>query len=122
MTNSVLRSVISSHWETAVDSIARLLRTPGSTLMTVLVIAIALLLPGLLGKFEGSLEPVAESFQDSTRITLFLLPEVSEQTGLGNNGFHRPPVSLLRPATRGCRGLADWSDAAQLTAGDFSAY
>lgn len=64
------------------ESAERLVRTPGATLMTVLVIAIALLLPGLLGKLDSGLEPVADSFQDSTKITLFLVPGISDQNGL----------------------------------------
>ena len=59
-----------------------LLRTPAATMMTVLVIAIALLLPGILRQLEDNLVPVAASAQDSARITLFLFADVTEQNGL----------------------------------------
>jgi len=73
--------VFSSHWETARDSAARLLQTPAATLMTTLVIAIALLLPGFLRQLESNLVPFVDSLQDSARITLYLHPHTTEQRG-----------------------------------------
>jgi len=81
-TSSYSGTLFSSHWETAKDSTSRLLRTPAASLMTALVIAIALLLPGFLRQIEINLNPVTDNFQDSARITLFLHPDTSEQRGL----------------------------------------
>jgi len=70
-----------NHWLTLQDCIKGLVATPLSSAMTVFVIAIALLLPGLLSLVAGNLETLGSGFRDSASITLFLHDEVPEERG-----------------------------------------
>lgn len=71
-----LRSALLSSWQnhrrTALESVARLLRTPGATAMTVAVIGIALLLPtGLLIAMDN-LRALSGNLGGVSQITLYL--------------------------------------------------
>ena len=85
---------VSGHLDTCCDSLRRLLLTPFGTTMTILVIAIALLLPALLKQLENNLGAIAESFQDSARIILFLDTELTEVMGrrLSEDLLNRFPI------------------------------
>ena len=73
-----MQSAWQNHWRTARESLARLLRTPGATAMTVAVIGIALLLPtGLLVAMDN-LRALSSSLGDVSQISLYLEDDVSE--------------------------------------------
>ena len=73
-----MQSAWQNHWRTARESLARLLRTPGATAMTVAVIGIALLLPtGLLVAMDN-LRALSGSLGDVSQISLYLEDDVSE--------------------------------------------
>ena len=70
------------HKSDAKASLRRILAAPLSSLMTVFVIAVALLLPALLVALNSNLIAVLERFQSETRITLFLLDGLTEAEGI----------------------------------------
>ena len=69
------------HRKIALDSIKRLILSPLSSLMTIVVIAVSLLLPALLFGLNDNLQLILLEFQNSARITLFLDDSVSEPQG-----------------------------------------
>ncbi len=64
------------HVQDAVSSLARLRGTPLPTLMTTLVIGIALALPGALHVLTRNLERLGEGWEQTAAISLFLKSEV----------------------------------------------
>lgn len=70
------------HQLVAVETLLRLLSRPASSLMTWLVIAIALTLPGALLMAIDNLEQLSGSFQESGRITLYLKNSVSDDEAM----------------------------------------
>ena len=74
-----LRSWLDHHRDTAVISGRRLLAEPLQTLMTALVIAIALALPASLYVVVENLQQISGSIENSTRISLFLQPSTREE-------------------------------------------
>ena len=81
-TQGKFAKILASHRKDASRSLRRLLRTPWSSLMTVFVIAVALLLPVLLLLMNANLTVVLDQFQHSARITLYLASDVSESRGI----------------------------------------
>ena len=73
---------IENHKLIAKSSCRRLLASPVSSLMTSLVIAIALLLPALLNGLGNNLSLVLDEFQSSAQIMLYLHDTISEEEGL----------------------------------------
>ncbi len=65
------------HLQGALSSLGRLRGTPLPTLMTVLVIGIALALPGALYVLTRNLERLGEGWEQTAAISLFLKAEVS---------------------------------------------
>lgn len=65
------------HFHNAVSSLVRLRSTPIPTLMTTLVIGIALALPGSLHVLTRNLERLGEGWEQTAAISLFLKSEVS---------------------------------------------
>lgn len=88
-------ALIEAHANVARDCLKQLLNTPLSSLMTVFVIAIALLLPTLVGVFRGNLTVVDQGLTQSAQITLYLLDDITEDEGLqvSNNLLTKPQVS-----------------------------
>lgn len=66
------------HQLVAAETLLRLLAKPASSLMTWLVVAIALTLPGALWMAVNNLEQLSGSFQESGRITLYLVEKASD--------------------------------------------
>lgn len=66
------------HKQDAADSLRRLLATPLSSLMTVFVIAIAMLLPSLVLLINSNLGNLLEEFRGSARLTLYLEEATTE--------------------------------------------
>jgi cell division transport system permease protein len=69
------------HRRVARSSASRLLQTPAASLVTIFVIAVALLLPALLTSLNSNLTNVLAGFQDSAQLTLYLRDSVSESEG-----------------------------------------
>ncbi|WP_028388903.1 permease-like cell division protein FtsX [Legionella fairfieldensis] len=65
-------AVISYHLQAASSSLNLLCRKPLATMMTIIVIAIALTLPALFWVFTDNLEQLAAGWQRSGRISLYL--------------------------------------------------
>lgn len=87
--------VLKIHQRVAGDSARRLLETPASSLVTIFVVAVALLLPSLLSNLNSNLTNVLAGFQDSAQITLYLHSEVTEADGqqVSNNLLTRSVIS-----------------------------
>lgn len=69
------------HQRIAKASASRLLQTPASSLMTLFVVAVALLLPALLFSLNTNLTSLLAGFQDSAQVTLYLQDSVSDTDG-----------------------------------------
>lgn len=71
------------HSTTAIDSLLRLLRTPLQSLMTWLVVAIAVALPAALYVALSNVQNIGYSWQDSSQISVFLHKKVDDQQAEG---------------------------------------
>lgn len=69
------------HRDVAVDSLHRLRVTPLPTLMTLLVIAIALALPGGLFVLLKNAQSVSDGWEGSAQVSLFLTAKTSDDQG-----------------------------------------
>ncbi|MEZ5512080.1 MAG: permease-like cell division protein FtsX [Gammaproteobacteria bacterium] len=69
------------HRDVAVDSLHRLRATPLPTLMTLLVIAIALALPGGLYVLLKNAQSVSDGWEGSAQVSLFLTAKTSDDQG-----------------------------------------
>jgi cell division transport system permease protein len=69
---------IAHHSTSAIDSLMRMLDTPFQSLMTWLVIAIAVALPATLYIGFANLQQLGENWEGSSQISVFLRPEVSD--------------------------------------------
>ncbi|MCW8884345.1 MAG: permease-like cell division protein FtsX [Motiliproteus sp.] len=75
------RSYLRHHLQVAVESLIRLLRAPVATLMTVMVLSIALTLPSVLYVGLKNIQAVSQQWQGVTQVTLYLSAELSEEQG-----------------------------------------
>ena len=73
--------LVKLHRRFARGSAIRLLQTPASSLVTLFVVAVALLLPALMLGLNSNLASLLAGFQDSAQITLYLQDSVSEADG-----------------------------------------
>ena len=73
--------LVKLHRRIARGSAIRLLQTPASSLVTLFVVAVALLLPALLFGLNSNLASLLAGFQDSAQVTLYLQDSVSEADG-----------------------------------------
>ena len=73
--------LVKLHRRIARGSAIRLLQTPASSLVTLFVVAVALLLPALLFGLNSNLASLLAGFQDSAQVTLYLQDSVSEVDG-----------------------------------------
>lgn len=76
-----VESWLAHHQQVAVETLIRLLQNPFSSVLTWLVIAIALTLPGALWMALDNTAQLSNQFQASGRITLYLSPEASLEEG-----------------------------------------
>ncbi|MFQ3172440.1 MAG: cell division transport system permease protein [Oleispira sp.] len=67
-----------NHQMVAVESLEKLLATPASSLLTWLVIAIALTLPGALYMAVNNLQQLSGHFESSGQMTVFLVADIRE--------------------------------------------
>lgn len=78
--SAVLDSWLASHRHNARGSLTRLLAEPLQTLMTTLVIGIALALPAALWVAVDNLQSLGGSWQNTARISLFIDKHASDET------------------------------------------
>jgi len=67
------------HSHSSIDSLLRLLETPLQSVMTWLLIAIAITLPAALFLVFNNLQQLSNSWQDSSQISVFMKKETTEQ-------------------------------------------
>ena len=93
---------LTRHLQVALGSIGHLLRTPLGSLMTVVVIGIALSLPTGLLVVLGNLQQVVGQWEGPASISLFLKPEVSDSQAeeLGRSIRRDEQPALLRVISR----------------------
>ena len=86
-----------SHCHNASSSLRRMAAAPASTVMTVFVIAVALLLPMLLFAAHGSFAALLAEFRDNASLTLYLADHLSEEEALQvrDDLLTRPEVSAV---------------------------
>lgn len=77
-----LRGYLDNHGHTLFASLGRLWRTPVATALTVTVIAIALALPASFYVMLKNLQQLGVVLEDSSQISLFLKPSLSDDTGM----------------------------------------
>lgn len=75
------RSYVSNHRRMAQVSLSRLFEAPLATLMTLLVLAIALTLPGVLYVGLTNVQAVSDQWEGSSQMTLYLGKQLSEVNG-----------------------------------------
>ena len=73
-----LDAYVAHHSTSAIDSLMRLLTTPFQSLMTWLVIAIAVALPAALYIAFANVQQLGESWEGSSQISVFLRPETTD--------------------------------------------
>ena len=74
-----LRAYLRDHARVLLFSLGKLYRTPFSTIMTVLMIALALALPACLYILLSNLQTVTQQWNDAGQISIFLDRDVSNQ-------------------------------------------
>lgn len=79
---SAVKRRLQVHRQVARTSLQRLLAQPGSSLLTIFVIAVSLLLPSLLFLLNANLNQLLLEFRQDTRITLYLTDGINEVEGL----------------------------------------
>lgn len=73
-----MQSILSYHAQAALSSLNLLCRKPFATLMTAIVIAIALALPALFWVFTDNMSQLTSSWKRSGHISLYLKPSLHE--------------------------------------------
>lgn len=76
-----LKRWLQVHQRVARSSALRLLAQPGSSLLTVLVIAVSLLLPALLSLLNANLDQLLVELQQDTQISVYLEETITEPQG-----------------------------------------
>ncbi len=84
------------HSNSAIDSLLRLLETPLQSLMTWLVIAIAVALPAALFVVFSNVQQIGQTWQDSSQISVFLKKDANpnQAQDLRGRWAQRPDVAL----------------------------
>lgn len=112
---------LESHGECAADSLQRLLAAPLASFMTVMVIAIALLLPSLLRQVSQYLGAIDAAFADQAQISLYLSDAVSTAEGreVSNSLLSMETIESVRYLSKdeALEEFASYSDLAGLAAG-----
>lgn len=112
---SPLRSLLASHRRELAASWQRLAKDPLASLMTVTVIAVALLLPACLALVNANLQTVVAEFRSSARITLYLNAQTTPEQALevSANLLSRPDIQASSFVSRN-DALRDFSAATGL--------
>ncbi len=85
------------HSTSAIDSLLRLLQHPGQSLMTWLVVAIALVLPAALFVVLLNLQQLATHWESSNQLSVFLQPDITDSQAqqLRDTWASRPDVRTV---------------------------
>lgn len=96
------RAWVGHHRESAADSLARLLARPLGSLLTCLVIGIALALPTAFAVGLDNLRQLSEAWEGPVRISLFLAESVSTEDARALHGelLDTPPVAEVEFLSR----------------------
>lgn len=78
ISKGTVTTYFTNHWQAAASSWGRLKRTPMATLMTLLVIAIALALPSALFVLLENVKQVSQGWDDSSQISLYLKMDTAQ--------------------------------------------
>lgn len=115
--SGILKPWFISHARVARASATRLIATPVSSFLTVFVIAVSLLLPALLFALNDNLRTVTSEFQESARISLYLVSDLAESEGLqiSEDLLANPDVSAVTYISSSA-ALAEFSAASGLGA------
>ncbi len=91
------------HAQTALSALGRLWRTPINTLMTTMVIGIALALPSSLHLLIGNMRVLSDAWEGSASVSLFLAESVDEAQAKAVRAriIQRPDVVEARLISRG---------------------
>ncbi|WLQ12594.1 permease-like cell division protein FtsX [Hahella aquimaris] len=114
---SGLEAYFSHHRLIARDSLMRLIRNPLSSLMTWLVIAVALALPSGLFVMLGNLGGLTEGLEGASRVSLYMKLNVDDQTAyqLAQKLKERPEVQSMQFINRSqaleeFKSMSGWGD------------
>ncbi len=93
---------VQQHVHALLYSVGQMLRAPGSTLVTTAVIGVSISLPVALYVFVENVQKLGASWDKSTQISLFLKPEVSDESAaaLGRRLRDWPEVLATQVITR----------------------
>jgi cell division transport system permease protein len=91
------RSYLNHHKIVAIESLMRLLRTPMQSLLTWLVVAIAIALPGILYLAIAQLQTLGEHWQFEPQVSVFMHPRAKEEaiSGLRDRLLAMPEVKTV---------------------------
>lgn len=107
--------LIAAHKQVAMDSLRRLLHNLGATLISALVIAIALLLPALLFLFQTNINAVLNELDEDADISVYLQPTLSDVqiAEISEDLLTWETINSLRLVSS-AQALEDFSEAAGL--------
>ena len=109
----VIKRYLTRHWQAAVNGLSQLSRTPLTTLITCMVIGIALALPMALFVLLKNIEVLSKNYQQSTQVTLYLKENTSQNEALTllQTLKNNPAISEAR-AVSPAEGLKELRDQA----------
>ncbi len=92
-----LRAYWQGHLQVLVSSLGRFSRTPFSTAITVIVIAIALSLPSVFYVLVDNVRDVSEKFVATNQFSVFMKPEITddEAASMANRLLQRPEIAAV---------------------------
>ncbi|MBJ7556068.1 permease-like cell division protein FtsX [Marinomonas spartinae] len=113
-----LKHYLRQHQSTLTESFMRLLNYPLASVMTVMVIAIALTLPGSLYVLLKNVQSITNNWDKQSAITLYLFPQVddTQALALSHRLSSRPDVASVDYISKeeGLRDFERWSGYTQL--------
>lgn len=109
------RQWLLTHAQVARSSAIRLLAQPGSSMLTVFVIAVSLLLPALLFTLNANLNQLLSGLQEDTQISLYLTEIITDDEGqqVSEDLLTWPDIRAITYISS-AQGLAEFSAASGL--------
>ncbi len=97
-----LRSLAANHRTVCLDTLRRLLRTPAATLLTCIVVGVALALPAGLYVALNTVDRISAEWEAGAQVSLFLRQGVSEAEGeaLSRSLVARPDIGSMEYVSR----------------------
>lgn len=107
-----LRTRINQHRRSAAESMLRMLQRPWASMLTILVMGLAIALPLLLFLIAQNAQQLSDSLRDAGRITVFLQVDTGNETAqaLRDELATRPDVAAvqLRTPAQGLDEVRSW--------------